>query len=250
MPADVIPRFFLYGEPPRTVSDRFLHLEALDDRSRPAHWNIRPHSHANLNHVFHIAEGSGEMRAESETTRFTAPCLLLVPAGIVHGFDWEAETRGDVLTLSEVYLQDLASREPGFRSLFLSAGQIALSDSCPFTSLFERLGRELAWSAPGHAAAVEALLVTLMVDVLRLSQLAGEAQRTPPGAAAVLVARFRELVEARYRTDAGIEAYAEALAVTPKRLRSACLKRPAFRPCRSSRTGCCSRPSGSCSIRT
>src|ERR1700756_3887480 len=88
MDRNEIPRFFLYGEPPRHVGDRFLHLEELGDRSRPANWNIRPHSHADLHHAFHITVGGGEMRADSQTLVYDAPCLILVPAGTVHGFVW------------------------------------------------------------------------------------------------------------------------------------------------------------------
>jgi hypothetical protein len=54
-----IPSFFLFGEPLRTVEGKFLHLEALDDRSRPNDWNIRAHAHADLNHVFHITSAAG-----------------------------------------------------------------------------------------------------------------------------------------------------------------------------------------------
>ena len=54
-----IPRFFLFGESPQSVGDRYLHLEALSDRSRPNNWNICAHAHTDLSHIFHIAGGSG-----------------------------------------------------------------------------------------------------------------------------------------------------------------------------------------------
>lgn len=120
MDAAIIPRFFLYGEPPRTVGDRFLHLEALDDRARPAHWNIRPHAHGNLSHIFHITQGGGEMRADGRRFAFTAPCLLMVPSGVVHGFAFETDAGGSVLTLSEAYLQEIVQREAGLRQLLVS----------------------------------------------------------------------------------------------------------------------------------
>lgn len=226
-----VPKFFLYGEAPRAVGDRFLHYEALDDRTRPNNWNIRPHAHVNLNHVFHITEGGGQMQADGVATAFEAPCLLLIPAGVVHGFTYETETSGSVLTISEVYLQELMRREADFRRLFATpmvvpgAGEV-IGDGVA------RLSRELAWTAPGHAAAVEALLLTLLVEILRLSHAAGADTAVSPGAHGALVARFRELVEARYRTDTRVEAYAEALAVNPKRLRAACLRAAGAAPLR------------------
>ena len=222
MAAEIIPSFFLYGEAPIAVGDRFLHLESLDDRSRPSNWNIRPHAHADLNHIFYIAQGSGQMRAEAAVIAFSAPCLLLVPARVVHGFSYETDTAGSVLTVSEAYLRDLIGREPAFAPLFAAPSAVASATARTIESHLRDLGRELAWTAPGHAAAVEALLVRLLVEVLRSERRVNALRPSAHGAHAELVARFRELVEERYRTEADIDAYAAALAVTPKQLRSAC----------------------------
>ena len=224
MAADDIPRFFLYGEPPQTVGDRFLHLEPIDLRTRPADWNIRPHTHANLCHVFHIEQGGGEMRADARVIPFQAPCLLLLPSRVVHGFAYESETAGSVLTISEAYLRELIRRETGFERVFAEAATLPADDADLFAGLLARLSRELAWTAIGHAAAVEALLMTLLVEILRLAHHeADDARRQPNGAHAALVARFRELIEGRYRSGDGVEIYAGALNVAPKRLRAACL---------------------------
>lgn len=231
MAADDIPRFFLYGEPPRAIGDRFLHLEPIDNRTRPANWNIRPHTHANLCHVFHIEHGGGEMRADARVIPFRAPCLLLLPSRVVHGFAYETETSGSVLTISEAYLQDLFHREARFERVFAEAATLRATDNDLFAGLLSRLSRELAWTAIGHAAAVEALLMTLLVEILRLAHYEADgAVRQASGARAALVARFRALIEGRFRSGDGVEAYAEALSVTPKRLRAACLSAAAAPP--------------------
>jgi AraC family transcriptional activator of pobA len=224
MAGDLIPRFFLYGEAPRAVGDRYLHLEALDDRTRPANWNIRPHAHSNLSHVFVIAAGGGTMRDDGQTRAFQAPCLMIVPSGVVHGFSFLEETHGSVLTISDPYLQDLLRRDPALQPAFAAARPLPTPDADLFGRLLERLARELAWTAPGHAAAVEALLVTLAVEILRLTHHAEEVEPPRAGAPAALVARFRELVEARYREETRVEAYADLLGVNAKRLRGACLR--------------------------
>ena len=221
MQTPAIPNFFLYGEAPRTVDDRFLHLEALEDRSRPSGWTIRAHAHANLNHVFHFTRGGGVVRAEGQSIRLRAPCLLLTPAGVVHGFDFEPETVGSVLTVSDSTLRELVRREPEFRPLFAAPAVIPVADQGFLRASLGRLSRELAWLAPGRAAAVEALLVGILVEVLRLAQAEG-GETAAPGPQALLVARFRERIEERYRAHDEVEDYARALAVSPKQLWVAC----------------------------
>jgi len=220
----VIPSFYLYGEPHRTVGDRFLHLEALDDRSRPSDWNIRPHSHLHLNHLFFIEQGGGEMQADAAVIAFHAPCLLLVPARLVHAFTYEAETRGSVLTIADPYLREILRRDPDLGRLFAAAAQVELDDATLIVGRLRDLAGELAWQAPGHDAAVEAILTSIFVIALRLHHAAHAGPATPPGSHAGLVAQFRGLVEENYRSTLGVPDYAALLAVTPKRLRGACLR--------------------------
>jgi AraC family transcriptional activator of pobA len=216
-----IPQFFLYGEPPRPVGEPFLHLEALDDRSRPANWNIRPHTHANLSHVFLITDGGGEMRADAAVIAFDAPCLLLAPARVVHGFTYATQTRGSVLTLSDTYLEELGRRARELGAVFARAAALPASGAL-LSDAFERLAQELAWRAPGHQVAVEALVLTILVEALRLSHHGADDGPRPVGPNAALVARFRERLEARYRSEKSVSAYAAALGVSAKRLRHAC----------------------------
>jgi AraC family transcriptional activator of pobA len=223
MAASSIPRFFLYGEAPRQVDERFLHLEPIDDRTRPANWNIRPHTHADLNHVFHVVEGGGRMRADTESFAFQAPCLMLVPAGVVHAFAYVAETRGAVLTISQDCFDELARREDELRQLFARPAVLGHADSATMSDAFDRLSRELAWTAPGHRLSVEALLSTVLVEALRLSHHADQQRARAVGPYAALVARFRELVERHYRAERSVERYAEWLGTPPRRLRAACL---------------------------
>jgi AraC family transcriptional activator of pobA len=220
----VIPSFFLFGEPLKTVEGKFLHLEDLDDRSRPNDWNIRAHAHADLNHVFHITVGAGVMHVEAQTIAFAAPCLLLVPAGAVHGFVYEADTSGSVLTLADSYLRDLTGREPAFSGLFRAPCQLHLGSESRIAGSLASLSRELVWTAPGHAAAVEAHLLSVLVETLRLLVQAHAASPVVQGVQATLVARFRELVEANFRGGLSLEDYADRLGVTVARLRGACLK--------------------------
>lgn len=218
-----IPKFFLFGEAPQTVGDHYLHLEALSDRSRPNNWNIRTHTHAQLSHIFYLSSGAGTMIAEERKYVFTAPCALLIPAGVAHGFQFQPETEGRVLTISHSYLQELALRERCFAALFAAPAALALSSGTLEPSL-DALSRELVWIAAGHSAAVEAHLLCILVACARTLEQASVAMDAGPGRHATLVARFRELIERHYRSDLPLNRYAVLLGVSEKQLRTACRK--------------------------
>lgn len=216
-----VPSFYLYGEPRRLVDERFVHVESLDDRTRPSEWTIRPHLHAELNHIFHVATGGGAMRADARTLHFTAPCLLLVPAGTVHGFQWDLESSGSVLTLASRYLADFVDRDPDLGAVFAAPATVGCGTiDADIDAHLRRLAQELGWAAPGHRSAAERDLLGLMVAILR--RLGPRADLPSPGPQATLVARLRERIEARFRLRESMDSHAAALGVSPRRLRAAC----------------------------
>src|ERR1700677_4060718 len=121
-----VPVFYLCGEPHRAAAERFVHVEYLHYRSRPSKWLIRPHAHTQLSHIFLIVRGGGAMQAEESTLEFTAPSLLIVPAGVVHGFKWRWESRGSVITFADSYLHDLVRRDSYVEELLRIPRAIAL----------------------------------------------------------------------------------------------------------------------------
>jgi AraC family transcriptional activator of pobA len=221
-----VPTFYLYGEPRRMVEERFVHVEALVDRTRPSEWTIRPHTHPELNHIFHVSTGGGAVVTDDGPLPFTAPCLLLVPAGAVHGFRWDLESAGSVVTLAASYLQDFARRDTSLDTLFDTISVVpcdAAADDL-VAPMLRALGQELGWAAPGHRAAADAGLLALLVVALRLKAPRHEGRSMPPSPQAALVARLRHLIDERFRLREPVGVFAASLGVSPRRLRDACAR--------------------------
>lgn len=223
-----IPRFFLYGEPPRDADERFVHVETIADRSRMYDWRIRPHAHRDLHQLLVIFAGGGSMLAETQESPFSAPSMCIVPAGSVHGFAFEPETGGYVVTLADRLLRDLAREERTFGRLFEAPACAQLAADPPgleeLSATLQRLKRELIWHAPASGAAVTGLVLTLLAYAVRaLHEPSGPASAANSSRAA-LVARFREKIESQLRKGLSVAQYARALSVTPGRLRAACLE--------------------------
>ena len=221
-----IPTFYLYGEPHRSVADDFLHVESLDDRSRPANWTIQPHAHRELNHLILIAGGGGIMRTDGGVTRFTAPCLILIPSRVVHGFEWHDDSDGSVITVANAYWDEVVRRDPDCAALFASAAVVPLGKEAARSIAAHARGlmRELGWAAPGYKTAVAGALNAIAVHALRGLVDHSSEHEPAPGRQADLVARFREMVEERFRLREPIGLYASELGVSPTTLRVACAR--------------------------
>ncbi|MBB3175016.1 AraC family transcriptional activator of pobA [Endobacter medicaginis] len=220
-----LPLFYLYGEPHRAVHGDFVHIESLDDRSRPSEWTIHRHTHADLSHIFHIAQGGGVLHAESDTITLAAPALIVVPAATAHGFEWQRESTGAVITLSTAHFRQMILHDSELRGLFDDVAVIAVDDALA-ARLAHRIGdllAEYAWAKPGHRAAIEAGLLDLMVIALRGLDPDARRDRPAVGPQQALVARLRARIEERYRLRETVDAYADALSVSVYQLRSACL---------------------------
>lgn len=221
-----VPTFYLYGEPHRSAADNFLHVERLADRSLPAGWTIRPHAHRELHHLILISEGGGVMQADGVVIRFEAPCLILVPAGVVHGFHWHEDSSGSVITLANSYRDELIRRDPDVAGLCdcPAVAPLTRESARAITGHVRVLLKELGWAAPGHRTALDAALAAILVLAMRsLARHSSEIEQSR-GRQAELVARFRALVEERFRDREPIGHYAAALGVSQTTLRAACAR--------------------------
>ena len=222
-----IPAFFLYGEPLEPPDERLIHIETIAARSQLHDWNIRPHRHRDLHQVLLIRRGDVRVRIDEMTTRLRAPGVIVIPPGSVHSFVFRPGTVGLVISFAPRLLPDLLSAGTEVLELLERPTALALERASlratDLSALGEMLLREFTRSAPGRHAALRGLLGALLANLMRLARDSGKSASDARAPGRELVARFRRLVEARYRTHAGISAYAEQLGVSEARLRRACL---------------------------
>lgn len=222
-----IPSFFLYGEAPREDDAPTLHVEPIELRSAPHHWKISPHVHRTLHQLIFVRRGHGVSLAEGAMIEYSPPALVVVPAGTVHGFDFEPGTRGFVLSMTDDLVREISQRDPGIAALFKKPATFQFHGeslrATDLTQSFTMLTREFARTSPGHALALDGLLKVILANVLRLSRTAVNSAEAAAGRHAVLVTRFRELIETALREGWSLADYASALNVSQSRLRNACL---------------------------
>src|ERR1700736_6329083 len=105
-----IPSFSLYGE--QSAATRHtdpLHIEDIPSRSRKYLWKIGPHRHIGLCECVYVTAGPVNLDLEGSHAEFAGPAVFIIPSGTVHGFRFQANTQGYVLTMDLDRLLSMAS---------------------------------------------------------------------------------------------------------------------------------------------
>ena len=224
-----IPHYYLYGDHGADVELDLLHIEPIRDRSGPNDWRIRPHAHPDHMQVLLVRNGGGTIRMEDRQLDIPVPGVLVVPAGIVHQIDFAPGTDGFVVTAALGCLRAATAADPELAAAAARPAAYPLQgtglDMAAVDETFAWLHREFIWAAPGRRAAIMALYIRVLVIALRLSVVEDDATAAAPDRDYDLLARYRALLEAHFRSERSLTFYAGRLAVTPARLNAACKAR-------------------------
>lgn len=222
-----VPAFYLYGESLQPPDERLIHIETIAARSRLHDWIIRPHRHRDLNQVLLLERGRVEARLDARTEVLSAPAVILVPPGAVHSFRFQPETVGVVVSFASTVADELRTVSPGLsehleRCIAIVLDRAALRQT-DLHALAGMLLREFGRSAPGRRLALRGTLAALLANLQRLLPDVSKPIAAVSSRDRELVARFRELVEQRFRQHSALTEYAASLQTSGSRLRRACL---------------------------
>lgn len=227
-----IPQYFLYGEASQDVDERFLHVESIAARSRRHDWTIRPHAHRDLYHLLLIERGGGVFHAEGAAQGFGPRSLIGVPLSCVHGFEFETDSDGWIVTASGALLNRIVRNDPQLAPVLEAPTVLPLDRNAarPIARSFTVLVREFEGNLPARRAAAEAGLIAIIVAATRRKLELAPRAAPRSSADSVLTARFRALVDANFRSSLRIADYAKRLCISPERLRVACIRSTASSP--------------------
>jgi AraC family transcriptional activator of pobA len=164
------------------------------------------------------------MTYETATIPFEAPCAILTPATVAHGYRFRAEeTEGFVVSFTEDEVQGIGERsgEALARLRALSTDPVVSfgeAEVARVMTLCNALNEESFLAREGYRLAMRGYLVLVAIEIARLA-----ASRARTGAMTLKVAdptveALRQLVETHFRTERLLNFYAAKLAMTADRL--------------------------------
>jgi AraC family transcriptional activator of pobA len=207
-----------------------IHVETIAARSRLHDWHIRPHRHGDLHQVLLVQRGRAEVTLDGNSTSLRAPFVILVPPGVVHAFRFQPDTVGHVISFAIGLARDFGHMTPDLNAFLAQPAALALDrgvvDATELLPLADMLTREFARAATGRHGMLRGLLGALLINTLRVTRATSPATPKVGGGSNIereRVARFRELIERRFREHWSVTRYATELGVSDARLRRTCL---------------------------
>ncbi|WP_298856672.1 helix-turn-helix domain-containing protein [uncultured Paracoccus sp.] len=226
---DTIPKYFLYGDPESDPEMDFLHVEAIPLRSGANAWTIPAHSHPDHLQFLLVECGGGEIQMESLRFDIPPPALVVVPAAIVHQIRFRSDTDGQVITAALGYGRRASNHDARALEAMTSPAVLALQPDAPemaiLRSAFAGIAREYVWQAPARRMAIRGEFQRILVTMIRLRAAQGVRDMAASDRDYDILLRYREEVEAHYRSQKGLDFYAARLGVSTQRLTLACKSR-------------------------
>ncbi|PQA87677.1 helix-turn-helix domain-containing protein [Hyphococcus luteus] len=217
--------FALYGEAPGQTGLEHIHIEDIKARARLYDWTITPHAHADLWQFIHIEKGRAEATVENGYMRLGDHSVLSIPNGVVHGFEFETDTIGWVLSI-ETRLLETQTFAQARKLLVRNGFHVTKLDLKPPHSeesgvFFRRLHDEFAHMRQARSAMLDSLTNALLILLMREAR-QGKSDDADASQATGLLAAYRDLINQRFREHLSVVAYASALGVSQSRLARAC----------------------------
>lgn len=226
----VIPNYDLYGEQATPGWSSSFNFEWIPQRSKIYNWTIQPHRHDSFLQILYLKSGYVEVQIDEVKTRADAPCLLVIPSGHVHGFNFSKTIDGPVVTVSQKALESVAAsvmpelletiRTP--RILSLQSEMRYIGQLMP---LFLSIEQESHTHAIGQMAAGMSLLLALLVQVNRITKLSGLAESQTHHTISRKtrqLEKFRSLIDRDFRKQHSLQIYANEIGVTVGHLSRLC----------------------------
>jgi len=223
---DLIRYQGLYGDHKQPVVTDFIHIEPLEDRSKIYSWEIEEHIHTDLVQLFVIEVGRGVLYSEGKSIELIAPCLVTVPANVLHGFHFEPHITGDVITISISFYDTLLKNKTPIKKQSNQLHCFPFADNVEiFTELFylkNKIQKEIFDEAPEKLLALKTYFELMYLELYREKFRSTSEELLSNNRVLAYFQHFQELIRQHAQNLLSIKKFANALGITQTHLNRVC----------------------------
>lgn len=224
-----VPFYGLYGDPLKTSHPDLVHIEEIADRSRHHGWVINTHKHSKLFQVIYLREGAVEVLLDGMAQHLTGSWVISIPTGVAHGFQFQPDSQGFVLSIDHSILMALLKvhQDITFHNLVYSPQVIQCVDEHKsihqFLQYIFLLHEEFNHYQVKRQDALEGLSKLTLLSLMRYLHQVNLVQEAGSGDSQLL-GKFWACLEAHYREHWTLDRYADHLHISASTLNRLCHK--------------------------
>jgi AraC family transcriptional activator of pobA len=219
-----IERQAIYGE--ARLPDSDLHLEAMQERAEVLAYTVRPHVHPGMLQLLFALGGVCKATIDGITHTLVSPCLVSIPGGIAHCFNFGPDAAGWILTVAHDHVLEapLVRNEDNVTSLLRQPHLVDLAgleqQEALLRTLFTQLDEELRMRRRGQRAGIEYFLRLILLQHWRAVETGQDARHDDRDRR--LFYDFRALLEENFTRHWTVPEYSRRLKCSPLRLNRVC----------------------------
>lgn len=185
------------------------------------------HVHPDMVQIILATSGIAECELDGLHLSATAPSLITVPGGAIHGFGVEGDAAGWAITIAHHKVLDVIINRSLDLGLLLRQPHVIApcldGELLPeLAHTMQLLCKESMRADIGSRICVEALQQLALVQAARIITLGRDLIAQPSNGLRDLFLAFRDLVERNFETERRVGWYVERLRCNPARLNKAC----------------------------
>ncbi|MFI1773554.1 helix-turn-helix domain-containing protein [Thalassobellus citreus] len=215
-----------YGDNQASFISDFIHFESLEKRSKIYAWEISQHVHSELFQMFIIRSGKGVLISGKNKIVISSPCVINVPASIMHGFSFDSNIEGDVLTFSDNYFESILKNNAQLYLKLNKLNQFVYNDNIKsfddFTYLVHKLKNEILEDRVEKQFSLQSYFQLLFLKLYRKGYENEYVELNAPNKTLVHFRNFQKLIKQSLQNPLTIEQYSEKLNITQMHLNRVC----------------------------
>ena len=216
----------LYGEQNLPLVNDFIHMEPLQDRSKIYSWEIEEHFHTDLLQMFVIKSGSGTLLSEGKNISLKSPCVVMVPANVLHGFHFEPKITGDVITISQSFYETILNDKPHIKKEIERLSCLNFENNPEvFRNLLnekDKIQQEIFDEAPEKLLALKIHFELFYLELYRSTLLSTSEALISKNRNLAYFQQFQALIRQHAQSLPSIKVFAKTLGITQTHLNRVC----------------------------
>ena len=221
-----VPVYGLYGEPLKNSDPGFVHIENIAYRSKDLGWVIKEHRHRKLFQIICIFDARLEVTLGNLAHQLEGTWAISIPPGVVHGFCFQPDSKGFVLSVDNSVLLDAENNQTSNLSQLQHAPQLVEFNEGDlhfnqFLGYIKHLRQEFEQYQLGRNEALECLSRLALLSVNR--QLWSKKMHLKLGNVdAQHLTKFWALIETHYKEHWPMSRYADNMYMSNSTLNRLC----------------------------